>query len=54
MPLVGTYIAPMMIFPKKNMKNLIDEAHPGTLGIAQQSGWITTDISEMDKTFSKF
>lgn len=42
---VGTYVPPMLIFPRKYMKHeLVDEAPPGTLGVAQQSGWMTTDI----------
>lgn len=42
---VGTFIPPMMIFPRKNMRNeLIDEAPPCTLDVAQQSGWMTTEI----------
>lgn len=42
---VGTFIPPMMIFPRKNMRNeIIDEAPPCTLCVAQQSGWMTTEI----------
>lgn len=42
---VGTFVPPMMIFSRKNMKNeLVDEAPPGTIGLAQQSGWMTTEI----------
>lgn len=42
---VGTFVRPMMIFSRKNMKSeLIDEAPPGTLGVAQPSGWMTTDL----------
>ncbi|KAH9632846.1 hypothetical protein HF086_013633 [Spodoptera exigua] len=42
---IGTFIPPMMIFARKNMKNeLIDEAPSGTLGVAQQSGWMTTEL----------
>lgn len=42
---IGTFVPPMMIFSRKNMKNeLVDEAPPGTLGVAQPSGWMTTDL----------
>lgn len=42
---VGTFVPPMMIFPRKNMKNeLVDGAPTGTLGVALQSGWMTTEI----------
>lgn len=41
----GSYIPPVLIFPRKNMKiELIDEAPPGTIGIAQESGWMTTEV----------
>ncbi|XP_023934569.1 uncharacterized protein LOC112043401 [Bicyclus anynana] len=33
---IGTFVPPMMIFSRKNMKKeLVDEAPPGTLGVAQ-------------------
>ncbi|XP_049888124.1 uncharacterized protein LOC126382356 [Pectinophora gossypiella] len=42
---IGSFIPPCMIFPRKNMKNeLIDEAPTGTLGLAQESGWMNTDV----------
>lgn len=42
---IGTFVPPMMIFPRKNMKKeLVDGAPAGTLGVAQQSGWMTTEI----------
>lgn len=41
----GNYVPPCLIFPRKLMKNeLIDEAPTGTLGIAQESGWMTTNV----------
>lgn len=41
----GSYIPPVLIFPRKNMKNeLLDGAPAGTLGIAQESGWMTTEV----------
>lgn len=41
----GTYVPPCMIFPRKNMKNeLLDEAPTGTIGIAQETGWMNADI----------
>ncbi|KAB0790622.1 hypothetical protein PPYR_14936 [Photinus pyralis] len=40
----GSYIPPCMIFLRKNMKQeLVDEAPTGTPGVAQESGWMTTD-----------
>lgn len=42
---IGSFIPPCMIFPRKNMKKeLVDEAPTGTLGLAQESGWMNTDI----------
>lgn len=41
----GSHVPPFMIFPRKNMKNeLVDEAPIGTVGVAQESGWMTTEI----------
>lgn len=41
----GSYVPPFMIFPRKNMKNeLVNEAPTGTVGVAQESGWMTTEI----------
>lgn len=42
---VGNYIPPAMIFPRKYMKQeLIDKAPLGTVGYAQENGWMTTEI----------
>lgn len=43
-------VPPMMIFPR----SFLIVASDGTLDVRQQSGWMTIDISEMDKTFSRF
>lgn len=41
----GHFIPPCLIYPRKNMKQeLIDEAPTGTMGIAQESGWMTTAV----------
>lgn len=41
----GSYVPPFMIFPRKNMKNeLVDEASTGTVGVAQENGWMSTEI----------
>lgn len=41
----GSFIPPCMIFPRKNMKNeLMYEAPIGTLGLAQKSGWMNSEI----------
>ncbi|CAK1598648.1 unnamed protein product [Parnassius mnemosyne] len=41
----GHFIPPCLIYPRKNMKQeLIDEAPSGTMGIAQESGWMTTAV----------
>lgn len=41
----GSYVPPFMILPRKNMKNeLVDEAPTGTVRVAQESGWKTTEI----------
>ncbi|KAJ8982176.1 hypothetical protein NQ317_013961, partial [Molorchus minor] len=42
---VGNYVPPAMIFPRKYMKQeLIDKAPTGTVGYAQENGWMTTEI----------
>lgn len=39
------YVPPCMIFPRKNTKNeLVDDAPTGTLGVAQESGWMTSEL----------
>lgn len=41
----GNYIPPALIFPRKNLKQeLTDNAPPGTLMIAQESGWMTGPV----------
>lgn len=39
---IGTYVPPVLLFPRKNMKyELMDHAPVGALGLAQESGWMT-------------
>ena len=41
---VGTFIPPVMIFPRKNFKqHMVTGAPAGTLGLAHPSGWMTLD-----------
>lgn len=41
----GHFVPPCLIYPRKIMKQeLIDEAPTGSLGIAQESGWMTTTV----------
>jgi hypothetical protein len=41
----GTFVPPMMIFPRKNMTDtLMRGAPPGSLGRCHPSGWIQTDL----------
>lgn len=41
----GTYMPPLMIFPRQRMKpELLDHAPPGTEGVCNARGWITTEI----------
>lgn len=41
----GSYVPPCLIFARKNMKNkLLNHAPPGTLGIAQERGWMTGPV----------
>lgn len=45
MNVIGQYVPPVLIFPRKNWKNeLTDNAPMGTLGIAQETGWMTGDV----------
>ncbi|XP_039300711.1 tigger transposable element-derived protein 6-like, partial [Nilaparvata lugens] len=49
----GSFVPPLMIFPRKLMKNeLMDGAPPGAIGAANESGWITSDLFE--KWFQHF
>jgi len=42
---LGTYIPPLMIFPRKNMSQLlIKDGPPGTIGAATVSGWTDSDV----------
>jgi DDE superfamily endonuclease len=42
---LGTYIPPLMIFPRRNMSQLlIKDGPPGTIGVATVSGWINSDV----------
>jgi len=41
----GTFIPPMLIFPRKNMNpRLLNGAPPGTVGATSPSGWINGDL----------
>lgn len=41
----GTYMPPLMIFSRQRMKpELLDHAPPGTEGVCNARGWITTEI----------
>ena len=41
----GSYVPPLMIFPRKNMSNLlIKDGPPGTVGAASISGWTDSGI----------
>lgn len=42
---VGNFVPPALIFGRKNRKEeLLDNALPGTLGLFQESGWITSGL----------
>jgi len=42
---MGTFIPPLMIFPRKNMSQvLVKDGPPGTIGAATMSGWTDSDI----------
>lgn len=41
----GSFIPPVMVFPRKKFKqHMLHIAPPGTLGLAQPSGWMTIDL----------
>lgn len=41
----GSYLPPALIFPRKNFKpHMINKAPTATLGLAQPTGWMTTDL----------
>lgn len=41
---MGTFIPPVMLFPRKNFKqHMINGAPNGTLGLASTTGWMTTE-----------
>lgn len=41
----GTFVPPLIIFPRKRMKNeLMDRATPGSIFDCQKSGWIQMDM----------
>jgi len=41
----GTFVPPMLIFPRKNMNpRLLNGAPPGTIGTTSPSGWINGDL----------
>jgi hypothetical protein len=41
----GTFVPPMLIFPRARMRaELIDKAPPGSVGAANPSGWISSEL----------
>ena len=43
----GSYVPPMMIFPRVRMKpELLDGSPPGTVGYASKGGWINAELFE--------
>jgi hypothetical protein len=45
---VSTYVPPMMLWPRKNMKaELMDGATTGSFAACHPSGWVQTDILTM-------
>lgn len=52
----GSFVSPALIFARKNSKKeLIDHTPPGTLGIPQESGWMTGSIFlQWSKHFQKY
>ncbi|XP_063232742.1 uncharacterized protein LOC134536762 [Bacillus rossius redtenbacheri] len=49
----GTFVPPLFVFPRKNMKaELMDGAPPGSISACHISGWIQTDI--FSKWFDHF
>ena len=43
----GTFLPPVMVFPRRNYKaHMLNGAPPGTLGMANPSGWMIADIFE--------
>ncbi|XP_028159510.1 uncharacterized protein LOC114352198, partial [Ostrinia furnacalis] len=51
----GTALSPAMVFPRKHFKNfMINKAPIGTLGLAQPTGWMNTQLfAEVMKHFVK-
>lgn len=42
---IGNFVPPALIFPRKNKKDeLLDKAPPGTIGLYQETGWMTTEL----------
>lgn len=42
---LGTYVPPAFIFPRKNMKlDLMDQAPTGSVGFAQEKGWMNGEV----------
>nr|CAH7743754.1 unnamed protein product [Callosobruchus chinensis] len=52
----GTYVPPMLIYPRKRMKDeLLDDAPPGFWGTCSDNGWITLKIFfDWFKSFVRF
>lgn len=52
----GSFLPPAMIFPRVHFQShMLNEAVPGTLGLAKLSGWMTADLFvKVLEHFSKF
>jgi hypothetical protein len=41
----GTYVPPLTVFPRKNMKEMLKDGAPaGSIAACHPSGWIQTDM----------
>lgn len=51
----GQYLPPAMVFPRKNLKDImLNGAPPGTLGLTYKTGWMTSELFvEVMKHFIK-
>ncbi|KAB0801102.1 hypothetical protein PPYR_05456 [Photinus pyralis] len=56
MNVIGTFVPPAIIFPRKNMKyELMDGAPTGSVGFAQENGWMNGEVFlKWMKHFIKF
>lgn len=53
---LGSYVPPIMVFPRKYFKShMLNGALPGTLGLANPSGWMTSELfSDVMDHFIKY